>query len=73
MADIHDLTKRAVEKLANSNEGTLTLNNEIPFLLLKQCIPSDLNATFYEPALCLILQGRKEVITGQRSFQFSVG
>ena len=73
MADIQELTDNAFEILDNSKEGTLTLNKEIPFLLLKQCVPSDLNATFYEPALCLILQGRKKVITGQRSFSFGAG
>ncbi len=73
MADIQDLTDKALEILKNGKEGTLTLNKEIPFLLLNQSFPSKLDATFYEPALCLILQGRKELITGQRSFSFGVG
>ncbi len=73
MTDIQDLTDKASEILKNGKEGTLTLNKEIPFLLLNQSFPSELDATFYEPALCLILQGRKELITGQRSFSFGVG
>lgn len=73
MADIQELMSTAVELLGNSADGPLALNKEIPFLLLKQCVPTGLDATFYEPALCLILQGRKEVITGQRSFSFAVG
>ncbi len=73
MADIQKITEKAVELLSNIKETQLTLNDEIPFLLLKQYSPSDLIATFYEPALCLILQGRKEIITGQRSFSFGVG
>ena len=73
MADIQELTNKAVELLNNGKEAQLTLNKEIHFSLLKQCFPSELNATFYESALCLILQGRKEIIAGQRSFAFGVG
>ena len=73
MADIQELTDKAVELLDNSRETQLTLNEEIPFLLIQQYSPSDLVATFYQPALCLILQGRKEVITGQRKFSFGAG
>ena len=73
MADIQELTNKAVELLNNSKETHLTLNKEIHFSLLKQCFPSELDATFYEPALCLILQGRKEITVGQRSFSFGVG
>ncbi|MCP4670613.1 MAG: AraC family transcriptional regulator, partial [Desulfobacula sp.] len=73
MADIQKLTNKALELLNNSNETHLTLNQEIHFSLLKQYFPSELNATFYEPVLCLILQGRKEIIAGQRSFAFGAG
>lgn len=73
MADIHDLTEKAVNLLNNRKNTELFLSRNIHFLLLTQSFPSDLNATFYEPALCLILQGRKEVIAGQRSFSFGVG
>jgi len=73
MADIQELTNKAVELLNNGKEAQLTLNKEIHFSLLKQCFPSELNATFYESALCLILQGKKEIIAGQRSFGFGVG
>ena len=73
MADTQDLVNRALEISKNRREGVLTLKKEIPFLLLNQSFPSELEATFYEPALCLILQGRKEVITARRSFSFGVG
>lgn len=73
MADIQELTNNALELLDNIKDSPRKLNKEIPFLLLKQYAPSDLDATFYEPALCLILQGRKEVIAGQRNFAFGVG
>ena len=51
MADIQELTKKAVKLLNNSKETELILNKEAQFLLLKQAFPSDLNATFYESAL----------------------
>ncbi len=73
MADIQEVTKKAVELLGNSKEEYLTLNGDIQFGLLKQCFPSELNATFYETVLCLILQGRKEVTAGQRTLSFGVG
>lgn len=73
MAEIHDLKNRAVDLLNTGNQPEMILNKENHLLLLKQHYPSDLTATFYEPALCLILQGRKEVIAGQRSFSFGVG
>lgn len=73
MAEIRELRNVVVDLLGNKKDGPLVLNQELSFVLLKQCVPSDLDATFYEPALCLILQGRKEVIAGQRSFSFGVG
>lgn len=73
MADIQQLLQKASELLNMSKEVPLILNEEKYLLLLKQEFPSELDATFYEPALCLILQGRKEVIAGQRHFTFGVG
>ena len=73
MADIQQLLQKASELLNMSKEVPLILNEEKYLLLLKQECPSELDATFYEPALCLILQGRKEVIAGQRHFTFGVG
>lgn len=73
MADILELKNKAIELLNNNRETELILNQENHFLLLKQDFPSELNATFYEPVLCLILQGRKEVTAGQRRFSFGVG
>lgn len=73
MANIQQLLQKASELLNMSKEVPLILNEEKYLLLLKQEFPSELDATFYEPALCLILQGRKEVIAGQRHFTFGVG
>ena len=42
-------------------------------MLLKSGVTSDLNATLYEPVICLILQGSKEVTVGTRSVEFGTG
>lgn len=73
MADIQSLTGIAIKLLRNSEEKQLMLNEDIHLLLLQHNCPSELIATFYEPALCLILQGRKEITAGQKTFSFGVG
>src|SRR5687768_11436466 len=42
-------------------------------LLLRQDTPSALEFSLYEPALCLILQGRKQVLLGQQPLSFGPG
>jgi len=42
-------------------------------LLLSQGAPSALEATLYEPVLCLILQGRKQVSIGEQTLSFGPG
>lgn len=42
-------------------------------LLLRERAPRPLEATLYEPTLCLILQGRKEVLMGEHAFSFGAG
>ena len=42
-------------------------------LLLRQDSPSALEAFLYEPVLCLILQGRKQVSIGERTLSFGSG
>jgi AraC-like DNA-binding protein len=73
MTDIEKLTRRAVELLDNSGEAHLILNTDFQLSLLKQQVPSPLTPAFYESALCLILQGRKEIIAGERNFSFGAG
>lgn len=41
--------------------------------LLRHLSPTELNATFYEPVICLILQGEKETIMGDRVVSFGAG
>ncbi len=42
-------------------------------VLLRQRIRSSFEASLYEPVLCLILQGRKEVSIGDRTLSFGAG
>src|SRR5436190_1160793 len=39
-------------------------------VLLRQSTPSSLAASLYEPVLCLILQGRKQVSIGEQTLSF---
>lgn len=73
MADIHELKYKAVNLLNKSEEMHLTLNDSAHFLVFKENAPTELNATIYEPVLCLILQGEKEIIVGERRFTFRAG
>lgn len=73
MADMQELKSRAVDLLNTGEDMSLTLNKKINFLLLQQHCPSGLDATFYEAVLCLVLQGRKEVVAGRRSLSFGAG
>jgi AraC-like DNA-binding protein len=42
-------------------------------VLLRQSLPSSFEAFLYEPVLCLILQGKKEVSIGERTLSFGAG
>jgi AraC-like DNA-binding protein len=42
-------------------------------VLLRQSTPSSFEATLYEPVLCLILRGRKQVSIGEQSVSFGPG
>src|SRR5262245_42276835 len=42
-------------------------------LLLRQDAPSSFEASVYEPVLCLILQGRKQVSIGEQTLSFGPG
>jgi AraC-like DNA-binding protein len=42
-------------------------------LLLRQNAPSSFEASLYEPVLCLILQGRKQVSIGEQTLSFGPG
>src|SRR5262245_4271128 len=58
---------------AAGNGGQRTARPMDGLLLLQQAIPSSFEASLYEPVLCLILQGRKQVSIGEQSFSFGPG
>ncbi len=41
--------------------------------VLRQSVPSSFEASLYEPVLCLILQGRKQVSLGEQTLSFGPG
>ncbi len=70
---LEKLITKAGQILENTPEGELLLHEKNTFMLLKHRETSQLNAVLYEPALCLILQGAKEVMTGERVLKFGKG
>ncbi len=70
---IHDLIDK-VEYIFNKHgvsEGFLGPVEGL--VILRHVEPTELIATIYEPVVCLILQGRKETIVGNRLVSFSAG
>ena len=60
----------------NKLVGEVIKNTDKPMdglLLLKQNAPSPLDAYLYEPVLCLILPGRKQVAIGEQTLSFGQG
>ena len=70
---LQNITMKALQLSENIGDGEFVLNEKSGFILLKSSITSDLNATLYEPVLCLILQGSKKVAVGSRELNFGVG
>lgn len=59
-----DRAQRGEQELARPVDG---------LLLLRRSLPSPLEATLYEPVICLILQGAKEVSLGEHTLAFGPG
>jgi AraC-like DNA-binding protein len=70
---LQNLIARSIQISEIIEDGEIILNEESRFLLLKASVTSDLNATLYEPVLCLILQGSKKVAVGDREIEFGAG
>jgi AraC-like DNA-binding protein len=72
---LEELSKRAERrKLTRAEDGRYWAARPMPSLtLLRRDDPSALEATLYEPVLCLILHGRKEVSLGDETFSFGRG
>ena len=70
---IKELLNLSVQILENTEEGCLKLDEQSGFMIIKSNSNTELSATFYEPVICLILQGAKEVVTGERNIIFGQG
>lgn len=68
------LIERADRRIPDSEHQGPQIHAPIDgLLLLRQGTPSPLTATIYEPVLCLILQGRKQVAIGDETLSFGPG
>lgn len=71
--DLSHLTARAQRWLRRCEDAANSAP-PMPDALVLQCAdPTPLGATLYEPVACLILQGAKEVLLGDRSFCLGPG
>ena len=70
---LQNLITKSLQLSENIEDGEFVLNERCRFILLKSSVTSDLNATLYEPVLCLILQGSKKVAVGSREIDFGAG
>lgn len=66
-----ELASRGVSAAENGHQQTVKPMQGL--LLLWQDSPSSFEASLYEPVLCLILQGRKEVSIGDQTLSFGPG
>jgi len=71
---LEGLIEQASRWLAEADSCQLLAPPLIPGLvLLQQAAPSSLEASLYEPVLCLILRGRKQVAIGEQTLSFGPG
>jgi AraC-like DNA-binding protein len=68
---VKELVEQASRCFASDREGLLRPMSDL--VLLRQRAPSPIEASLYEPVLCLILQGRKEVTIGEQALSFGPG
>jgi AraC-like DNA-binding protein len=66
---VEEASRRAVSA-GNGHQLARLMNG---LLLLRQDSPSPLESSLYEPVLCLILQGRKQVWIGEHTLSFGAG
>lgn len=71
---LEGLIEQATRRLAADENGRQEAARPMAgLLLLRQERTSPLEASLYEPVLCLILRGRKEVSIGAQSLSFGPG
>ena len=73
-AELARLTQRALQLSQKPRGEAAELLMPRPGLyVLRQYAPSAFEATIYEPMLCLVLQGRKEMLLGERTYRLGAG
>lgn len=71
---LEGLIEQAVHRALAAPEGRQQVAQPIDGLrLLRQELPSSFESSLYEPVLCLILQGRKQVSIGEQTLSFGAG
>jgi AraC-like DNA-binding protein len=70
---LEELIGLASRRVAAADGGLQIVRLMDRLLLLRQGSPSPLEASMYEPVLCLILQGRKQVSIGEQTLSFGAG
>jgi AraC-like DNA-binding protein len=72
--ELQRLAERAALRVSPAENGRQTRVNPLDGLLLvQQGSASSFEVSLYEPVLCLILQGRKQVSLGDHTFSFGAG
>ena len=67
------LTTRALRTLPKTEDATTLVTPTRGLHVLRQRVPTELEVTIYDPMLCLILQGRKEMTFGERRYRLGAG
>jgi len=71
---LEELIEQASRRVsADDNDHQQAAQPMDGLLLLRRDFPSSFEASLYEPVLCLILQGRKQVSIGERTLSFGPG
>ena len=71
--ELERVSARALQLMPNSRQDSQLLMPRPGLYVLCQQTPSEFEATIYDPMLCLILQGRKEMRFGERSCRLGAG
>lgn len=72
--DLHELTEQIDARVPSCRGRRQQIARAADgMVLLRQDRPSPLEGSLYEPVLCLILQGRKEVLVGGQRLSIRVG
>ena len=71
---LNELVEHALRRVSSSRRGQPAVLEPMPALhLVQEHAASSAEPTLYEPVLCLILQGRKQVAIGDRTLSFGPG